>query len=150
MNNIIKPEPVIIFIFGGSGDLANRKLIPALYNLYLDGYMPEQFRVVGLGRTKFTDAQYRKEMNEGVNDHSRQKGSKETWEEFAKNVHYLVSDVFADKSYEDIEKMVDKAEKDFGAHPNVIFNLAIAPGLMDDAVIKLGESGVCQMEDADF
>ncbi len=144
MNNIIKPEPTIIFIFGGSGDLANRKLIPALYNLWLDGYMPDKFRVVGMGRTKYSDAEYRHEMNGGVNDFSRQKGSKESWLEFSENVKYLVSDVMDKKSYTAMGKMIDKAEKDFGAHPNVIFNLAIAPGLMDDVVRHLGESGICR------
>jgi len=58
MNNIIKPEPTIIFIFGGSGDLTNRKLVPALYNLYLDNYMPDQFSIVGLGRTKKKNGAY--------------------------------------------------------------------------------------------
>jgi len=144
MNNIIKPDPTIIFIFGGSGDLANRKLIPALYNLWLDGNMPDNFRVVGLGRTKYTDKEYIREVNKGVNDYSRQKGSKETWLKFSENVNYLVSDVFDDKSYKEMGKMIDKAEKDFGIQPNVIFNLAIAPGLMDDVVTKLGESGICK------
>lgn len=144
MNNILKPEPTIIFIFGGSGDLANRKLIPALYNLYLDGNMPDKYRVVGLGRTQYSDKEYRHEVNQGVNDYSRQKGSKETWLEFSKDVHYLVSDIFDDKSYAEMGKMIDQAEKDWGGHPNVIFNLAIAPGLMDDVVTKLGESGICK------
>jgi len=144
MNNIIKPDPTIIFIFGGSGDLANRKLIPALYNLWLDGNMPDKFRVVGLGRTKYSDDEYIREVNKGVNDYSRQKGSKETWLEFTENVHYLVSDIFDDKSYKAMGDMIDDAEKDFGKQPNVIFNLAIAPGLMDDVVTKLGESGICK------
>lgn len=144
MNDILKPDPTIIFIFGGSGDLTNRKLIPALYNLYLDGNMPDKYRVVGLGRTQYTDDEYRHEVNQGVNDYSRQKGSRETWLKFSEEVLYLVSDVFDDASYKDMSDMIDQAEKDWGVHPNVIFNLAIAPGLMDDVIIKLGEAGICR------
>ncbi|MEM1122040.1 MAG: glucose-6-phosphate dehydrogenase, partial [Bacteroidota bacterium] len=70
MNNILTPDPTIIFIFGGSGDLTNRKLVPALYNLYLDKYMPEKFSIVGLGRTKYTDKQYRTKVFEGIKEFS--------------------------------------------------------------------------------
>jgi len=143
MNNIIKPEPAIIFIFGGSGDLTKRKLIPALYNLYLDNHMPDQFSIIGLGRTKFTDKQYRDKVYAGVKDFSRQKGTKEQWTEFAKSVQYQVSDVFDEKSYQEMGKEIKKVEKEWGAHPNVIFNLAIAPSLMDDVVTYLGKSGIC-------
>ncbi|MES1225002.1 MAG: glucose-6-phosphate dehydrogenase, partial [Bacteroidota bacterium] len=67
--------PTIIFIFGGSGDLTNRKLIPALYNLYLDKYLPEKFVVVGVGRTSFaSDDEYRAKLLEGVQQFSRRKG----------------------------------------------------------------------------
>ncbi|MFK7979996.1 MAG: glucose-6-phosphate dehydrogenase [Saprospiraceae bacterium] len=143
MNNIIKPEPTIIFIFGGSGDLANRKLIPALYNLYLDNHMPEKFSIIGLGRTKFTDKQYRDKVFGGVKDFSRQKGTKEKWAAFSKAVHYQVSDIFDEKSYQQLGKEIDKVEEEWGEHPNVIFNLSIAPSLMDDVVTNLGKSGIC-------
>ena len=147
MNNIIKPEPTIIFIFGGSGDLTNRKLIPALYNLYLDNHMPEKFSIIGLGRTKFTDKQYRDKVFEGIKDFSRQKGTKETWAKFSESVSYQVSDVYDDKSYTEMGEKIEAVEKKWGKHPNVIFNLAIAPSLMDNVVTKLGTSGICKDPD---
>lgn len=147
MNNIIKPEPTIIFIFGGSGDLTKRKLIPALYNLYLDDHMPNDFEIVGLGRTKYTDKQYRTKVYEGIKSFSRQKGTKETWAKFAESVTYQVSDVYDDKSYAEMGKKIKEVEKAWGAHPNVIFNLAIAPSLMDNVVTKLGTSGICKDPD---
>ncbi|MEM6320154.1 MAG: glucose-6-phosphate dehydrogenase [Bacteroidota bacterium] len=143
MNNILTPDPTIIFIFGGSGDLTNRKLIPALYNLYLDKYMPEKFSIVGLGRTKYTDKQYRAKVFEGIQEFSRQEGTKEDWDTFSKSIVYQVSDVFNDKSYQAMGKHIKETEKAWGVRPNVIFNLAIAPSLMDDVVTRLGKSGIC-------
>ena len=67
-----KLNPTILFIFGGSGDLTNRKLIPALYNLFLDNYLPEKFVVIGVGRTSFaSDDEYRNKLLEGVQQFSR-------------------------------------------------------------------------------
>ena len=54
-----KKEPTLIFIFGGSGDLAQRKLLPALYNLFIDKYLPEDFYIVGIGRSEYSDTAYR-------------------------------------------------------------------------------------------
>ena len=60
--------------------------------------MPEKFSIIGLGRTKFTDKQYRDKVFGGVTDFSRQKGTKEKWDAFSKAVHYQVSDIFDEKS----------------------------------------------------
>ncbi len=57
-NNNKRPPNTIIFIFGGSGDLNNRKLTPALFNLYLDDLMPEKFAIAGMGRSPYTDEKY--------------------------------------------------------------------------------------------
>jgi glucose-6-phosphate 1-dehydrogenase len=57
-------SPAIVFIFGGSGDLAKRKLLPALYNLYLDKYIPEELLIVGTGRSDYSDATYRSFIKE--------------------------------------------------------------------------------------
>ena len=68
-------NPTLLFIFGGSGDLTNRKLIPALYNLYIDNYLPEKFFVIGVGRTAFSShEEYRNKLLEGVQQFSRRKG----------------------------------------------------------------------------
>ncbi|MBS1504724.1 MAG: glucose-6-phosphate dehydrogenase, partial [Bacteroidetes bacterium] len=63
--------PTIFIIFGGTGDLNARKIMPALYNLYLDGWMPAQFSIVGTGRTPLTDEQFRNNMLEDINQFSR-------------------------------------------------------------------------------
>ena len=67
----VQSQPTVIFIFGGTGDLTSRKLIPALYNLYIDGWMPDKFAIVGMGRTKQSDDQFRGLLLEDINKFSR-------------------------------------------------------------------------------
>ncbi len=64
-------NPTIFVIFGGTGDLNKRKLAPALYNLFTEGYMPEKFSIIGTGRTEFTDAKYQEVILENINEFSR-------------------------------------------------------------------------------
>ena len=76
MSALIKrPSASLIFIFGGSGDLNLRKLTPALYNLFIDKYLPEKFTVVGIGRSEFTNEDYRNHLLKGIKDFSRRKGT---------------------------------------------------------------------------
>src|SRR5574342_1257660 len=82
-------EPCTLVIFGGSGDLARRRLIPALYNLLLDGLMPSNYAVLGLGRTPMSDEEFRGIAREGVMAHSRQALVETTWNEFAAHLHYI-------------------------------------------------------------
>jgi glucose-6-phosphate 1-dehydrogenase len=65
-NNNKRPPNTIIFIFGGSGDLNNRKLTPALFNLYLDGLMPGNFAIAGMGRSPYTDEKYNDHQLQGI------------------------------------------------------------------------------------
>ncbi len=141
-------KPTIIVIFGGSGDLNERKLTPAFYNLFLDKQMPEKFAIIGLGRTSFTDAKFRSMLAEGVNKFSRRgKIDKKEWENFAPNISYLQSDVFEQKDYQNLAKEIKKIEKEWGEHANVLFYLAIAPGLIEPVAINLGKSGICNDPD---
>ena len=82
-------EPCTLIIFGGSGDLARRRLIPALYNLLLDGLLPSKFAVIGLGRKSLTDQDFRRIAREGVIAHSRQPLIEATWREFEQHFFYL-------------------------------------------------------------
>ena len=79
MENNVRPDPTIFVIFGAGGDLTWRKLIPALYNLHLDGWMPERIIVLGLDRVEMTDDNFRNHLQEGVDKNSRRgKVDKET------------------------------------------------------------------------
>lgn len=128
MSTKIQAEPTIFIIFGGTGDLNARKLAPALYNLYLDGWMPKQFSIIGTGRTKLTDDQFRANLLEGINQFSRSgKTTKAKWDDFSKNIYYQVSDAKDAETYKEFGKRIDLHEKEWGIKANVMYYLAVAP-----------------------
>src|SRR5689334_9274205 len=93
MEKVKKPSTTLLFIFGGSGDLNYRKLTPALYNLFLDGFLPEKISIVGIGRRDFTSNDYNKHLLEGVKKFSRRKKYiPANWKLFSKSVTYLKMD----------------------------------------------------------
>src|SRR5436190_23737439 len=81
-------EPVTIVIFGGSGDLAHRKLLPALYNLHLDGLLPPRIAIVGSGRKEMPDDQYRAFAKDGVSQFSRRGVDDAAWQTFAPSLFF--------------------------------------------------------------
>src|SRR5579871_840249 len=98
MANHKRPPASLIFIFGGSGDLNFRKLSPALYNLFIDSWMPEKFGIVGIGRSPYNDEEYRKRLLTGIQQFSRQKVEAQ-WDEFSSHVSYLQMDAEKDNDY---------------------------------------------------
>lgn len=128
MPSKITSDPTIFIIFGGTGDLNARKLAPALYNLYLDGWLPKQFSIIGTGRTKLTDEQFRANLLDGINQFSRSgKTTKAKWEDFSKNIYYQVSDAKDAETYKEFGKRIDAHNTEWNAKANVIYYLAVAP-----------------------
>ncbi len=125
-----KLPPTVLFIFGGSGDLNYRKLNPALYNLFLDNAMPDHFSIVGIGRSEYSDADYKKHLKEGIDQFSRIKDSNGKWKEFSKHICYLQMDATDPKEYEKLTKIAKEKEAEAGHHPNVVFYMAVAPQLV--------------------
>ncbi|HEX7903703.1 MAG TPA: glucose-6-phosphate dehydrogenase [Chitinophagaceae bacterium] len=138
-------NPTILFIFGGSGDLANRKLIPALYNLFMDDYLPEQFIVVGVGRTPFkSDEEYRNKLLEGVKEFSRRNDKvEEQWKKFSPLITYHEMDLLADEPYIKMTEWISGKTTEWNAKPTVIFYLAVAPQLAPGIAKKLSEQKMC-------
>lgn len=124
----IKSEPTVFIIFGGTGDLNARKLAPALYNLFLDGWLPKQFSIIGTGRTQLTDEQFRKNLNEDINNFSRSgKADKAKWAEFEKNIFYQVSDAKDAETYKEFGKRIEAHAAEWKVKPSVIYYLAVSP-----------------------
>ena len=96
--DLTQSGPTIFFIFGGTGDLTSRKLIPALYNLFLEGWMPANFQIVAMGRTQFSDEKFRGELLNDVNSFSRS-GEAKQWDAFSQHIYFHVSDVQDPKTY---------------------------------------------------
>jgi len=128
MNTTIKTQPTVFVIFGGTGDLASRKLAPALYNLFLDGWLPEKFSIIGTGRTPLSDDEFRENLLSDINKFSRSGVAvKEKWEEFSKNIFYQASDIKNAESYKEFGKRVDQHNAEWKTKANVIYYLAVSP-----------------------
>jgi len=137
--------PVILIIFGGSGDLTSRKLVPALFNLFIDDYLPDDFIVAGIGRTDYGgDEKYREHLLEGVKQFSRRKnGIDEQWKKFAEKIFYLQADAKEDAAYQEIEKLINEKNKAIKEHPVIIYYMAVAPQIAPDIAKKLYNQKLC-------
>src|SRR5574340_896802 len=115
---VVPVEACTLVIFGGSGDLARRRLIPALYNLLLDGLLPANFAVLGLGRKAMTDEEFRATVREGVLAHSRQSLVEDRWKAFADHLFYLAGENDNPKTYEALKARADAIERTLGLPGN--------------------------------
>ncbi|WP_300596410.1 glucose-6-phosphate dehydrogenase [Niabella sp.] len=139
-NHTKKPAPTVLFIFGGSGDLNQRKLTPALYNLWLDGLMPEQFSIIGTGRTDYSNEKFRDHLLEGINEFSRRKSDGNgSWEKFSQQVSYLRMDVDKPDDYVAMGKIISDYEAEWGVEVHVLFYLAVAPQLVPEITTNLNK-----------
>ena len=138
-----KVEPHILVIFGASGDLAQRKLVPAVYDLYRGDYLPEHFALLGASRTDFTDEQFREKV---VFDNEFMEGKpREQMEEFSKLLFYQDLKVYDGK--EDVDKLkvrLDKLSQEFSTGPRYIFYLSTPPKLYSTIPHALAASGTEQ------
>ena len=138
-----KISPMLIFIFGGSGDLNYRKLNPALFNLFLDKAMPDNFSIVGIARSEYAGDGYEKHLKEGIDNFSRRKDTDNEWANFSKHISYIPLDVTNAKEYAKIAKFAKDTEAKFAVHPNIIFYMAVAPQLVPTIVKNLGTLEIC-------
>ena len=143
MENVTKTNPTIITIFGGSGDLTWRKLIPALYNLNIDGWLNEKFRIICIGRNDMKDGEFIQHLKDGTDQFSRRgKTEIKVWDAFAQQIEYRPGD-FTDKAmYADIKKEVTAFEKDAGDNCNKIYYLAVNPQFFGIIAGQLGDAGL--------
>jgi len=136
-------EDSILVIFGAGGDLTWRKLIPALYNLYTHGFMPERFAVVGLDKKDMSREAFRSRLRGGVDKFSRTgKTDKKTWDLFAESLTYISGNFDQQPLYEKIEKEIDKVHKQWGKETNRVFYLAIPPVAIEPVVRQLHKTKV--------
>src|SRR5438309_9821617 len=123
--------PAILIVFGASGDLAWRKLIPAIFNLYLDGQHPEQFAVLGLDRVDMSDEAFRQHLRAGVDQFSRRGAAAEgAWKEFAGHLFFQKADFTQDTCFNDLVGKLRALSQGWSKEPNYNFYLAVPPGLI--------------------
>jgi glucose-6-phosphate 1-dehydrogenase len=137
--------PCTIVIFGASGDLTQRKLVPALYNLRHDGLLPDGCALVGFARRPKSDEQFREEMREGVAAHSRTSIEQAAWDAFATTVRYHQSDFDDAAGYAGLRALLDELDAARDVEPgkgNRLFYLATPPEAYPRIVAQLGAAGL--------
>ncbi len=128
MEEPIHAEPTILIIFGASGDLTQRKVVPALYDLFLDGRLPEAFHMIGFSRTPFKDASFRKRLHQGAEKFSRQgKVQEKNWLDFSSRITYLKGNYDDPASYHALARHLSEVRKALHNHPRHIFYLCTPP-----------------------
>ena len=140
--------PTTLVIFGATGDLARRKLLPALYNLAHDGGLPERFYLIGVARKEKDHEDYRRECAEAIERFSRRKPDPDVLKGLLENVRYVPGTFDEDSVYEHLGRCLDANEKHAGEPLNRAFYLSTAPAFFPVIVGKLGESNLSQHEDA--
>ncbi len=136
-------SPAIVVIFGASGDLTKRKLVPALYNLFLDKQLPAQFSIIAMSRQGET-VEFCKKMKEAVAKYSRRgKPDDAKWDEFCSRLEYIAGEYADPAVYKRLAKKVASEEKDDLGEPcNRIFYLSIPPSIFGTVASNLGAVGL--------
>ncbi|MBX7136715.1 MAG: glucose-6-phosphate dehydrogenase [Oligoflexia bacterium] len=143
-NRILRPPATAMVIFGATGDLNHRKLMPALYNLAEDEYLPAAFLVIGTGRTKLSDEQFRADMRKAVSEHSRREVKAEIWEAFSKNIFYQPLDIGAEADFVLLRQRLEAIAAERGETFNYLYYLATAPNFFGAVATNLGKAGLSE------
>lgn len=147
-NNIKNSLSAIMVIFGGTGDLTHRKLMPALYNLVFDKLLPENFAIVSVGRKEKTLEQYRNEILESLNKYSRNKIDEKYWIKLRDLIYYIQID-FTDKSgYSRLEEYLSELDETIHTDGNRVFYLAVAPEYFETIVQGIQTSGLAESKNS--
>jgi glucose-6-phosphate 1-dehydrogenase len=131
-------EPCVVVIFGATGDLTQRKLLPALYNLAADGHLPEESCLVGFARRPMTDEQFRDVALAAVREFSRHQPEGEVVERFARNVRYVQSSFEDPAGYEKLADVCAELDREHGSRGNRLYYLATAPTAFATIIERLG------------
>ncbi|MBS1644852.1 MAG: glucose-6-phosphate dehydrogenase [Bacteroidetes bacterium] len=137
-----KIAPSVLVIYGGGGDLTWRKLMPALYNLFLDDWLPEQFQVIGVAKSDFDDDSFRAHVRNGIDQFSRSgKTTDDAWAKFSTYVKYIDGDFEDDALFAQVKTRVDEMEHAWGVPINRVAYLAVPPKFFELISKKVSESG---------
>src|SRR5437667_8581341 len=144
------PQPCAIVIFGATGDLTHRKLIPALYNLAADGELPPAVTVVGFARRPKSDDEFRKELAETTKQFSRQDVREDIWKTFSQSLFYHQSEFEDESGYQSIAKRLDKIDEERGTRGNRLFYFAAAPEQFEPILKNLKAAGLNEAKEGSW
>ena len=132
------PEPQILVIFGASGDLTQRKLVPAIYQMRRDRRLPPEVTVVGVARRPWSHDYFREQMREGIEEFGGGIGNEEFWQDFAKGLYYCPGDIDNPESYQKLKTFLAELDEERRTRGNHIFYLSVSPNFFPEAIRQLG------------
>ena len=137
------PDPSVVVLFGATGDLAHRKVFPALYQLWRTDLLPHEFQVLGIGRRPLDDEGFRKGIRKALEEYSRVLPLDEAaWHSFAERIAYQRCDFEEPKGFDDLATKLDEVDRECGTRGNRMFYLATQPSQFADIVGQLGRVGL--------
>jgi len=137
------PDPFTLIIFGASGDLTERMLIPSLYHLFSENELPENFSVAGFSRKEMTNESFRENMKAGVIEHyGPDNFNEDIWKKFEKNLYYFIADYKDSGSYKKLLSEVEKIENEKKSGGNRLIYMAVPPSSLSEIITNTGESGL--------
>lgn len=133
----------LLYIFGATGDLAKRKLFPAIYSLYREGRLGEDFAVIGVARRERTNEQFREEVFQSISEFARYKAENDdNWSRFAEHFEYKPMNINDLQQYEELKALSDQLDRKFSLNGNRLFYLALAPELFGPVASNLKSGGM--------
>ena len=138
------PQPCTIVIFGATGDLTHRKLVPALYNLAADGELPPAVAIVGFARREKSDDEFQSDLEDATRKFSRQAVRDEIWKTFSQSIFYHQSEFQDESGYKTLAKRLDEIDKNYGTRGNRLFYFAAAPDQFEPILKHLKAAGLNQ------
>jgi glucose-6-phosphate 1-dehydrogenase len=134
--------PTVVVIFGASGDLTARKLIPAIYNLSVDNLLPADFHLIGYGRKEMSDDEFRKIAAKAVKDFSRREMDDKVWDKVAANTTYVAGEYDKKDDFDKLAKHIADIEKGVGSEVQSMFYISTPPSVFFPIIENLGASGL--------
>ncbi len=132
----------VMVIFGASGDLTSRKLVPAIFSLYSKGRLPEGFRIIGMARKQLDDASFRKAMDAGLKEFAPEKMDEQEWKTFSDHLGYVCGDFMDDGAMDGLKQRLTSLENEIGGDDNRLYYLATPPQVYEPILDRLGETGM--------
>jgi glucose-6-phosphate 1-dehydrogenase len=134
-----RPDPCILVIFGASGDLTAKKLMPALYSLSYRRLLPDNFAIIGAARTEESDDEFRERMKQAVQEHARDPFLDEAWDRLAEGVHYVTLDFADEKGEDELRDTLTALDKERGTLGNRVYYFAVPPSAIGTLVAEIAQ-----------
>lgn len=146
-----KADPCVMVIFGSTGDLTKRKLFPALYYLLKDGFLPDNFAIIGVGRQEMSTEEFRAKVLKELKSFVKVKGNDRLVKWFEKRTYYTGGDFDDDKAlFADIKDLIKKAGDTHNIPKNYFYYLAIPPSLFANVAEKVSKNGLASQENGNW